>query len=123
MTQPVDLPMHGRLPKLTYQKEELVELWQQVATKNRLPVRLGVTLNDLTRDENGVFIATTSEGVFHARNVCLAVGRRGSPRKLGVAKGAAYHNRFCSIIHIDKRKIAHWRDYMDSLAAWNAWSA
>lgn len=40
-----------------------------------------------------------------------------------LANGAAYNNRFCSIIHIDKRKIAHWRDYMDSLAAWKALSA
>ena len=37
-----------------------------------------------------------------------------------LANGAAYSNRFCSVIHIDDRKIAHWRDYMDSLAAWNA---
>ncbi len=34
--------------------------------------------------------------------------------------GAKYNNRFCSIIRIEDRKIAHWRDYMDSLAAWNA---
>ena len=33
--------------------------------------------------------------------------------------GAKYNNRFCSIIHIANRKISHWRDYMDSLAAWN----
>jgi len=37
--------------------------------------------------------------------------------------GAAYDNRFCSIIRIEQRKIAHWRDYMDSLAAWNAMTA
>jgi uncharacterized protein len=34
-----------------------------------------------------------------------------------------YDNRFCSIIKIENRKIAHWRDYMDSLAAWNALTA
>jgi uncharacterized protein len=34
-----------------------------------------------------------------------------------------YENRFCSIIKIESRKIAHWRDYMDSLAAWNALTA
>jgi len=33
--------------------------------------------------------------------------------------GAKYNNRFCSIIEVENRKIAHWRDYMDSLAAWN----
>jgi ketosteroid isomerase-like protein len=37
-----------------------------------------------------------------------------------LANGAAYNNRFCSIIKITNRRIAHWRDYMDSLAAWNA---
>ncbi len=36
-----------------------------------------------------------------------------------LSTGAKYTNRFCSIIHIENRKIAHWRDYMDSLAAWN----
>jgi uncharacterized protein len=37
-----------------------------------------------------------------------------------LATGAKYNNRFCSIIKIENRKIKHWRDYMDSLAAWNA---
>ena len=34
--------------------------------------------------------------------------------------GAPYDNRFISVITIDNRKIVHWRDYMDSLAAWSA---
>jgi ketosteroid isomerase-like protein len=40
-----------------------------------------------------------------------------------VANGAKYDNRFCSIIKIEGRKVSHWRDYMDSLAAWNALTA
>ena len=40
-----------------------------------------------------------------------------------LATGVTYSNRFCSIIRIEDRKIAHWRDYMDSLAAWNALTA
>ncbi|AOY90853.1 limonene-1,2-epoxide hydrolase [Cupriavidus sp. USMAA2-4] len=40
-----------------------------------------------------------------------------------LATGVTYDNRFCSIIEIENRKIAHWRDYMDSLAAWNALTA
>lgn len=39
-----------------------------------------------------------------------------------LATGAQYDNRFCSIIHIENRKISHWRDYMDSHAAWSALS-
>jgi ketosteroid isomerase-like protein len=40
-----------------------------------------------------------------------------------LATGAKYENRFCSIIKIENRKITYWRDYMDSLAAWNALTA
>ncbi len=40
-----------------------------------------------------------------------------------LATDSKYNNRFCSIIKIESRKIAHWRDYMDSLAAWNALTA
>jgi uncharacterized protein len=35
-----------------------------------------------------------------------------------LSNGAPYDNRFISVITIDDRKIVHWRDYMDSLAAW-----
>lgn len=37
-----------------------------------------------------------------------------------LATGVKYGNRFCSIIKIERRKISHWRDYMDSLSAWTA---
>ena len=40
-----------------------------------------------------------------------------------IATDVKYDNRFCSIIEIESRKITHWRDYMDSLAAWNALTA
>jgi ketosteroid isomerase-like protein len=40
-----------------------------------------------------------------------------------LATDLKYNNRFCSIIKIESRKIVHWRDYMDSLAAWNALSS
>ena len=39
-----------------------------------------------------------------------------------LSTGLPYDNRLISVVTIDKRKIVHWRDYMDSLAAWNALS-
>ena len=33
-----------------------------------------------------------------------------------------YHNRFCSIVTVRRRRIVHWRDYMDSLAVVRAMS-
>jgi uncharacterized protein len=40
-----------------------------------------------------------------------------------LATDVKYNNRFCSIIKIENQKVVHWRDYMDSLAAWNALTA
>jgi ketosteroid isomerase-like protein len=37
-----------------------------------------------------------------------------------LSNGNAYDNRFISVVKIENRKIVHWRDYMDSLAAWTA---
>jgi ketosteroid isomerase-like protein len=39
-----------------------------------------------------------------------------------VASGAAYENRFVSILTVENRKIVRWRDYMDSLSAMRALS-
>jgi ketosteroid isomerase-like protein len=37
-----------------------------------------------------------------------------------LSSGAGYDNRFISVVTTENRKIIHWRDYMDSLAAWTA---
>ena len=40
-----------------------------------------------------------------------------------LSTGVPYDNRLISIVTIEDRKIVHWRDYMDSLAAWTALTA
>ncbi len=83
MTQPVELPLHGRLDRSTYSKEELMLLWQDVAEKHHLPIQTGVQLLGVDRAD-GHLVVRTSTGTTRARHVCLALGRRGTPRKLGV---------------------------------------
>ncbi len=84
MTQPMELPLHGKLNRLEYLKEELVELWQSLAQRHRLPVKTGVQVSAVKRGDDGVFAVETNLGVVRARHVVLAVGRRGSPQKLEV---------------------------------------
>jgi len=94
MTQPVDLPLHGRLKRQSYRKEELIELWQQIADEHQLPIQTGWQFLGLERDADGVFtvrVTPASRGndpadvtTYRARHVCLCLGRRGTPRKLGV---------------------------------------
>ncbi|MCA8943245.1 MAG: NAD(P)-binding domain-containing protein, partial [Planctomycetes bacterium] len=84
MTQPIDLPLGVRLDRLSYEKEQLVEMWERVAAEHSLPIRTGTRLEGLDRGDDGVWVARTSRGTVRAHHVCLALGRRGTPRKLGV---------------------------------------
>lgn len=83
MTQPVDLPLHGRLKKSEYVKEDLIELFQGIIRKHGLRVESRVKLLGVEKSED-LFEAKTSAGVIQARTVVLCLGRRGTPRKLGV---------------------------------------
>ena len=83
MTQPVRLPLHGMLRSASFEKEELMALWTDLAKRHRLPIRTGVEFKTLERN-NGHYVVRTSDGEIEARHVLLAVGRRGTPRKLGV---------------------------------------
>jgi thioredoxin reductase len=84
MTQPVALPLHGELSRTSYQKEELIELWEGIAARERLPIHAGERLVELAHTPEGHFRVTTTGRAVVARNVCLALGRRGTPRKLSV---------------------------------------
>jgi thioredoxin reductase/NAD-dependent dihydropyrimidine dehydrogenase PreA subunit len=83
MTQPFELPLHGRVKKTEFVKEELVDLWLRVLEEQRITVREGVKFLG-TRHENGRLVSETSKGPIATRCVLLALGRRGTPRKLGV---------------------------------------
>ncbi len=84
LTQPVELPLHGPLARTSYTKEELVSLWRGIAREHELPVRCGEVLHGVERRADGGFLLHATSGTWSARHVCLALGRRGTPRKLGV---------------------------------------
>jgi len=83
LTQPVELPGGGALEREEYSKEELLELLEHQIGGHRLPIRFGEKLRALERREDG-FEIETSAGAHLARFVVLALGRRGTPRRLGV---------------------------------------
>ena len=84
MTQPIVLPLHGRLARDSYTKEELLDLWSSVIREHQLPLRTGVEVQGVERIEGGLLRVRTDTGDCVTRNVCLALGRRGTPNKLGV---------------------------------------
>ncbi len=83
MTAPVKLALIGKVRMGEVSKEALLEFWQGVVKKTSLKIDFGETLEAIEAQGES-FTVTTSVGRYRARSVLLAIGRRGSPRKLGV---------------------------------------
>jgi len=86
LTQPVDLPLHGPLGggRTSFTKEELMELWHALAREHELPIHGGLTYVGCEPSASGGLVVRTTGGELFARHVLLAIGRRGTPRRLGV---------------------------------------
>jgi thioredoxin reductase/ferredoxin len=83
MTAPVELPLYGKLRLRETSKEALLGLWQEVERRTRPRIAYEERVEKIERRGEGFEVAT-SRGRHRARAVLLAIGRRGTPRKLGV---------------------------------------
>lgn len=84
MTSPMDLPLFGKLKLYETSKPELLDLWHTVLKKNNITVKEYSKVEAIV-SENGHFrVETLSGEKYTALNVLLAIGRRGTPRKLDV---------------------------------------
>ncbi len=84
MTSPVEFPLHGKFNKLEISKEKLMEFWASAIKKGNVKVRTREKVEAIEPEEDGTLRITSSSGSYRARHVVLALGRRGTPRKLGV---------------------------------------
>ncbi len=84
MTSPVDFPIHGKFNKLEISKEKLMEFWASVIRKGNVQVRTQEKVESIDRAADGTLTVRSSRGEYRARSVILALGRRGTPRKLGI---------------------------------------
>ena len=84
MTAPMDLPLHGKLKLFETSKPELLDLWKDVIKKNDIQVKENVKVESII-SESGHFIVETRPGDHYtSKFILLAIGRRGTPRKLGI---------------------------------------
>jgi len=107
--QPRDVPVHGALWLKEATKEELLAEWTRIVRQNRLEILEHHRVLEVKPEDGGfVLRATTGEGetTVRAASVVLAIGRRGTPRKLEahVARGAESK---VSYALADARSLAH----------------
>ena len=100
MTSPVEFPLYGKFSKLKISKEELLRFWNKLHGRAGLDVKTGERVDDIQRDPGGAFSVKTSKAEYRAWTVILALGRRGTPRKLGI-KGEELPKVMYSLIETD----------------------
>jgi thioredoxin reductase/Pyruvate/2-oxoacid:ferredoxin oxidoreductase delta subunit len=83
MTQPVDLPIAGKMHFKETSKEDLLQFWQEIEAKTGIKIQYNTMVASILTQDTG-FVVKTSQGDYTADKVLLAIGRRGTPRKLGV---------------------------------------
>lgn len=84
MTSPVEFPLHGTFNKLQISKEDLIKFWQKLHGRAGLTVKTHEKVEQIHKEPDGLFTVETPKGRYRAWTVVLALGRRGTPRKLGV---------------------------------------
>ena len=83
MTAPMTLPIVGKFNKYEISKEELLTFWNSITRDNGIKINFTERMDAITKTGSG-FLVKTSKNSYKAKNVLLAIGRRGTPRKLGV---------------------------------------
>lgn len=84
MTSSVNLPLHGKIKLFETSKQELLNLWNEVLGKNDIKINENTKVESITPVNKHFVVKTGSGEEFTSRKVLLAIGRRGSPRKLNV---------------------------------------
>jgi thioredoxin reductase (NADPH) len=83
MTAPIELPLVGKVQFRNTSKEQLLEFWNDACKKNGLAIGYRERVEKI-EVQDGVFRVKTTSREYLAAAVLLAIGRRGTPRKLGV---------------------------------------
>jgi len=83
MTAPAELPMVGKMNFKETTKEALMAFWEGVVEKSGLQINDRARVESIDAQANGFVLKTATEE-YHSRAILLAIGRRGTPRKLGV---------------------------------------
>jgi thioredoxin reductase/Pyruvate/2-oxoacid:ferredoxin oxidoreductase delta subunit len=85
MTQPAVLPIVGKMKFKEVQKEELIDYWRDIEKTAGIAINYGERVDAIEPAPGGTgYVVTTNKSSYDTRAVMLAIGRRGSPRQLGV---------------------------------------
>jgi len=84
MTSPMHLPLFGKVKLTETKKSELLDLWMKVLKEHNITIRENAKVESISKAGEHFRIQVQNGEEYIAKSVLLAIGRRGSPRKLNV---------------------------------------
>ncbi|MEI6752763.1 MAG: NAD(P)-binding domain-containing protein [Paludibacter sp.] len=85
MTHPMDLPIYGKVKLRETNKTELLNLWNTVISENNIEIKENSKVESITVENDYFKVQTLNNEIYSGKTVLLAIGRRGTPRKLNVS--------------------------------------
>lgn len=83
MTSAMEIPLHGKVKLSETSKSELLELWNEILSKNNIKINELEKVEKIEK-QGDILLVQTNKNHYSTKSVLLAIGRRGSPRKLDV---------------------------------------
>ena len=84
MTSPMTLPLYGKVKSIETTKTELLNLWNTVLSKNKITILENIKVEAIVTGNECFWLETSTGKSYSTRTVLLAIGRRGTPRKLNI---------------------------------------
>lgn len=84
MTSPMDLPLYGKVKLTETKKTDLLNLWRTVLDSNQVRIRENAKVESIVKEGDHFRVILLQGDELKTKSVLLAIGRRGTPRKLGV---------------------------------------
>lgn len=84
MTSPMEIPLHGKVWLKDTSKKELLNLWTKVLSENDIHINEQTKVESIQPSDDGFLINTSRGEKILCCKILLAIGRRGTPRKLNV---------------------------------------
>jgi thioredoxin reductase/NAD-dependent dihydropyrimidine dehydrogenase PreA subunit len=85
MTSPMNLPLYGKVRLYNTTKTELLELWQKVLSDNNISIKERTKVEKISFEGDHFRVNTNTNEEIKTKRILLAIGRRGSPRKLNIS--------------------------------------
>jgi len=80
----MDLPLYGKVKFRETSKAELLDLWQTVLLKNNINIKENSKVEAIVPEGKIFKVEIASGEIYTTKTVLIAIGRRGTPRKLNV---------------------------------------